>query len=98
MPWAMTFFPIGNGNNEIDFNDLRVSVFRYTMRNGNILNLALKNISDVPETCFEEAKEAKVTIVDLCKNKFTKVPQGSVFQCLRNIIIQSISLQVSFAR
>ncbi|XP_018577027.1 leucine-rich repeat-containing protein 40 isoform X2 [Anoplophora glabripennis] len=51
---------------------------RYSMRNGNILNLALKNLSDVPDSCFEEAKEAKVTIVDLCKNKFTKVPEGLV--------------------
>lgn len=49
------------------------------MRNGNILNLALKNLTDVPEAVFQEAKEAKVTIVDLCKNKFTKVPPGSVF-------------------
>ncbi|KAJ8984995.1 hypothetical protein NQ317_016906 [Molorchus minor] len=47
---------------------------RYAMRNGNILNLALKNLSDVPEEVFEEAKEAKVTVVDLCKNNFTQVP------------------------
>lgn len=68
------------------------------MRNGNILNLALKNLSDVPKTCFEEAKEAKVTIVDLCKNKFTKVPPGSVYQRFSNIIIQFVSLQANSSR
>lgn len=58
------------------------------MRNGNILNLALKNLFDVPETVFQEAKEVKVTIVDLCKNKFTTVPPGLVIKQFNYIIIR----------
>lgn len=46
------------------------------MRKGNILNLTLKELSEIPEECFTEAKEAKVTVVDLCKNRFTEVPSG----------------------
>lgn len=49
---------------------------RFTMRNGNMLNLAMKNISHIPDECFNEAKEANVTIVDICKNIFTEVPSG----------------------
>ncbi|XP_060528637.1 leucine-rich repeat-containing protein 40-like [Cylas formicarius] len=49
---------------------------RYKMKNGNILNLTMKNLSDVPDEVFLEAKEARVTIVDLCKNKFNKIPCG----------------------
>ncbi|XP_028142541.1 leucine-rich repeat-containing protein 40-like isoform X2 [Diabrotica virgifera virgifera] len=56
--------------------DCKIYPDRYTMRNGNILNLALKNISDVPEECFMEAKEANVSNVDLCKNKFVDIPHG----------------------
>lgn len=46
------------------------------MRNGHILNLAMKDISDVPDECFLEAKEASVSSVDLCKNKFVNIPSG----------------------
>lgn len=46
------------------------------MRNGNILNLTMKDLGEVPDECFEEAKEAKVSTVDLCKNRFAKVPPG----------------------
>ncbi|KAG5886603.1 hypothetical protein JTB14_001027 [Gonioctena quinquepunctata] len=56
--------------------DRKIFPDRYTMRNGKILNLAMKTISEIPEECFHEAKEAKVTTVDLCKNKFTTVPSG----------------------
>lgn len=56
--------------------DSRIFPDRYTMRNGNFLNLAMKNISEVSEECFIEAKEANVSYVDLCKNKLVDVPAG----------------------
>ncbi|XP_074036233.1 leucine rich repeat containing flyers-cup [Leptinotarsa decemlineata] len=56
--------------------DCKIFPDRYTMRNGNVLNLAMKDISEIPEECFLEAKEANVTSVDLCKNKFHNVPSG----------------------
>lgn len=46
------------------------------MRNGNVLNLTMKNLLSVPEEVFTEAKEARVTVVDLCKNKLTQFPNG----------------------
>ncbi|CAH0554418.1 unnamed protein product [Brassicogethes aeneus] len=49
---------------------------RYTMKNGKMLNLAMKKISYIPDKCFSEAKEANVDIVDICKNIFTEVPMG----------------------
>ncbi|KAJ8967536.1 hypothetical protein NQ314_002851 [Rhamnusium bicolor] len=58
--------------------DNKIFPDRYQMRNGNILNLALKNLTHVPEECFSEAKEAKVTVVDLCKNRFIEVPSGLI--------------------
>ncbi|CAG9772451.1 unnamed protein product [Ceutorhynchus assimilis] len=51
---------------------------RYKMRNGNILNLTMKNLTLVPEEVFEEAKEARVSVVDLCKNKLTQFPSGLI--------------------
>ncbi|XP_066152991.1 leucine-rich repeat-containing protein 40-like isoform X2 [Euwallacea fornicatus] len=47
---------------------------RYRMRNGNILNLAMKNLSVIPDHVFMEAKEAHVSVVDLCKNKLPQLP------------------------
>ncbi|XP_050303394.1 leucine-rich repeat-containing protein 40-like [Anthonomus grandis grandis] len=54
------------------------SVFpdRHRMRHGNILNLAMKDLTFVPEEVFRDAKEVRVSTVDLCKNKFTQVPDG----------------------
>ncbi|XP_030749929.1 leucine-rich repeat-containing protein 40-like [Sitophilus oryzae] len=49
---------------------------RYKMRNGNILNLTMKNLATIPDEVFSEAEEAKVSVVDLCKNKLTTVPSG----------------------
>ncbi|XP_056639681.1 leucine-rich repeat-containing protein 40-like isoform X7 [Diorhabda sublineata] len=64
----------------------RIFPNRYTMRHGNFLNLAKKNISEIPEECFIEAKEAKVTCVDLCKNKFVDIPAG--LQILSNTLTE----------
>ncbi|XP_066259924.1 leucine-rich repeat-containing protein 40-like isoform X1 [Euwallacea similis] len=47
---------------------------RYRMRNGNILNLPMKNLSNIPDHVFMEAKEAHVSVVDLCKNKLSQFP------------------------
>ncbi|CAH1959487.1 unnamed protein product [Acanthoscelides obtectus] len=57
-------------------HDKSVYPDKYTMRQGNIMNISMKNIDSIPEECFNEAKEAKVYCVDLCKNKFTIVPEG----------------------
>lgn len=46
------------------------------MRNLRALNLAMKELTNVPDSVFEEAKGAEVAAVDLCKNKFTVVPSG----------------------
>ncbi|KAJ8912934.1 hypothetical protein NQ315_017265 [Exocentrus adspersus] len=64
------------GNITVSNTSSNIFPDRYAMRTGSMLNLALKDLSDIPDSCFLEAKEAKVTIVDLCKNKFTKVPPG----------------------
>lgn len=58
------------GNVNVKFPD------KYMLKNTGILSLAMKDLSDIPEECFQEAKEANVYSVDLCKNKFTKVPLG----------------------
>lgn len=46
------------------------------MRNGNILNLATKDLASIPDEVFVEAKEARVASVDLCKNKLVLAPVG----------------------
>lgn len=52
------------------------SFCRYQMRNLRALNLTMKDLTNVPDAVFEEAQKAEVTIVDLCKNKFSEVPKG----------------------
>ncbi|RZC39469.1 leucine-rich repeat-containing protein 40-like [Asbolus verrucosus] len=49
---------------------------RYTMKHSRSLNLALKQLTSVPDDVFKEAKIAEVTIADFCKNKLTLVPEG----------------------
>lgn len=44
------------------------------MRNGNVLQLPMKNLSTIPDQVFSEAKEAHVNVVDLCKNKLSHFP------------------------
>nr|CAI5840168.1 unnamed protein product [Callosobruchus analis] len=64
-------------NVPLDVNqDKSIYPDKYTMRQGNIMNISMKNINSIPEECFREAKEAKVYCVDLCKNKFNIVPEG----------------------
>lgn len=46
------------------------------MKHSRALNLTMKQLTNVPEAVFAEAKAAEVTIVDLCKNKLTSVPDG----------------------
>ncbi|XP_076265716.1 leucine-rich repeat-containing protein 40-like isoform X1 [Rhynchophorus ferrugineus] len=57
-------------------SDVCVFPDRYKMKNGNILNLTMRNLSEVPENVFNEACEARVAVVDLCKNKLSTVPEG----------------------
>ncbi|CAG9860792.1 unnamed protein product [Phyllotreta striolata] len=58
--------------------DSKIYPDRYSMRNGNILNLAMKDIGDIPEECFVEANKASVCSVDISKNKFVNIPSGLI--------------------
>nr|XP_022917612.1 leucine-rich repeat-containing protein 40-like [Onthophagus taurus] len=49
---------------------------KYVMRNSRSLNLGMKDLTSIPDTVFEDALAAEVTIVDLCKNKLAVVPEG----------------------
>lgn len=51
-------------------------VYRYTMRAGRSLSLAMQDLTEIPDSVFQEALEAEVTTVDLSKNKLKEVPSG----------------------
>lgn len=67
--------PLSNNTATVPF-DACVFPDKYKMRNGNILNLTMKSISVIPDKVFSEAQEARVSVVDLCKNKLSEVPTG----------------------
>lgn len=46
------------------------------MRNSRTLSLTMKELTKIPDSVFEEAEQAEVTVVDLCKNKLFEVPAG----------------------
>jgi hypothetical protein len=46
------------------------------MRAGQSLSLAMLDITEIPDSVFQEALEAEVTTVDLSKNKLKEVPGG----------------------
>lgn len=55
------------------------------MKHSRALNLTMKQLTHVPDTVFTEAKAAEVSIVDLCKNKLTAVPDGL------NLIVEDLT-------
>lgn len=46
------------------------------MKNSRSLNVVMHQLTHIPDEVFQEAKTAEVTMVDLCKNKFTSIPPG----------------------
>ena len=46
------------------------------MRAVRSLNLAMRDLTEIPDYVFQEALEAEVTTVDLSKNKLKEVPSG----------------------
>lgn len=46
------------------------------MRNGRALSLAMQDLTEIPDSVFQEAVEAEVTSVDFAKNKLKEVPVG----------------------
>ncbi|XP_021915827.1 leucine-rich repeat-containing protein 40-like isoform X4 [Zootermopsis nevadensis] len=49
---------------------------RYVMRNSRALSLAMQELTEIPDSVFQEAVEAEVTSVDISKNKLKEVPVG----------------------
>ncbi|XP_065354047.1 leucine-rich repeat-containing protein 40-like [Cloeon dipterum] len=49
---------------------------KYNMKSSRSLNLGMRQITEVPDEVFEEAVQAEVYNVDLCKNLLTQVPSG----------------------
>ncbi|XP_049806469.1 leucine-rich repeat-containing protein 40-like isoform X1 [Schistocerca nitens] len=49
---------------------------RFNLRVTRCLNLAKKNLADVPPYVFDEAAYASVTVVDLSGNRLTELPEG----------------------
>lgn len=49
------------------------------MRNSRAVNLAMKEISFVPDEVFKDALSADVHIVDISKNKLLEVPSGYAY-------------------
>lgn len=49
---------------------------RYIMSHCRSLSLGMQELNAIPQRVFEDAKTAEVTVVDLCKNKFTSIPEG----------------------
>ncbi|XP_023726055.2 leucine-rich repeat-containing protein 40, partial [Cryptotermes secundus] len=49
---------------------------RYMMRSGRSLSLAMQDLTEIPDSVFQEALEAEVTTVDFSKNKLKEVPSG----------------------
>lgn len=54
----------------------RIFPDKYMMRNSRAVNLAMKEISFVPDEVFKDALSADVHIVDISKNKLLEVPSG----------------------
>lgn len=52
---------------------------KYKMKKTRSLALGMKALAEVPDSVFEAAKEAEVTVVDLSKNRFTAIPDGLQF-------------------
>jgi len=46
------------------------------MKSSRTLNLALRELAEVPEELFHEAVHAEVSTVDICKNQLTAFPLG----------------------
>lgn len=55
------------------------------MKHSRALNLTIKQLTSVPDSVFEEAKLAEVTMIDLCKNKLQTVPGGL------NLLVDNLS-------
>lgn len=46
------------------------------MRSGRSLSLAMQDLTEIPDSVFQEALEAEVNTVDFSKNKLKEVPSG----------------------
>ncbi|KAJ9601653.1 hypothetical protein L9F63_000186 [Diploptera punctata] len=72
----------GEGNVNIGYENTTVSKAdvkfpdRFMMRNVRALGLAMQDLTEIPDSVFQEALEAEVTTVDLSKNKLKQVPDG----------------------
>ncbi|PSN57280.1 Leucine-rich repeat-containing protein 40 [Blattella germanica] len=49
---------------------------KFMMRNVRALSVAMQELTEIPDSVFQEALEAEVTTVDLSKNKLKEVPSG----------------------
>lgn len=58
------------------------------MRNSRTINLVSKDLTNIPETVFDDALYAEVTMIDLSQNKLQEIPVGynSSFQCNSQVI------------
>ncbi|KRT78958.1 hypothetical protein AMK59_7353 [Oryctes borbonicus] len=70
-----------------------VSLFpnKYVMKNSRSLNLTMKDLTNIPDSVFDDAVTAEVNIVDLCKNKLASVPTG-LEKLASNIMELNISM------
>lgn len=65
------------------------------MRNSKLLSLVARNISEIPTSVFENAKEAEVTCIDLNKNKLQELPDGlSLVKTVLDLKISCNSLKL----
>lgn len=46
------------------------------MRKTHTLSVAMKSLTDVPESLFRTAQEEGVITVDFSKNNFSSIPEG----------------------
>lgn len=46
------------------------------MRKTHTLSVAMKNLTEVPDSLFQTAQEEGVSTVDFSKNKFSSIPEG----------------------
>ena len=47
---------------------------RHRMRGSRAMSLGMQGLQQVPDSLFQDAQEAEVETVDLCKNLLTAVP------------------------
>lgn len=48
----------------------------FQMKKTHSLSMVMKNLTEIPENVFMDAKEASVNNIDLSKNKLSSVPEG----------------------